>query len=437
MIERLPPHSIESEQGVLGCILLDAQIAFPICAERLDPDGAQFYDLRHRTLYGVISGMHQKDVPIDLLTTTHAMSERQLLEKIGGISYLNDLISAVPSAANVSYYLDILIEKFIARSIIRVCTEIVSQCYEAANVEQLLAEAELNILAINRIKQSDSPNMKQIVAQAMEKLESDYVRQGKCGGIPTGFVDIDSLTDGVHPGELVVIASYPSVGKSALAMNIAERMMLDGDLTVGVFSLEMTAIELVKRLICSHARVNLRNLRQGFLSQADFPKLTTTAGKLSKARIWFDDTSDLSIYQLGARARRMHQKHQIQCWFVDYIQLLHAQGGGVKKDNREQEVAAISRGLKALAKQTNCPVIALSQLNKDGRTRESQAIAQDADQLWKLEPDTESGDSQTVNVWIEKNRNGPRGKSVPLTFLACYTRFESAAKIDSADYDEI
>jgi replicative DNA helicase len=272
------------------------------------------------------------------------------------------------------------------------------------------------------------------------------------GGIGTGFPDLDRVTDGLHGGEMVVIAARPSMGKTSLAMNIVEHVVLQQKLPVGVFSLEMTAEALVLRVLCSHAKVNLRNIREGFMSEHDFPKLTGAAGKLSNAPLFIDDTPGLSILQLRAKARRLWQQHGVKLFVIDYIQLLHSTARR-SQENRQQEIADISSGIKALAKELNVPVIVLSQLNRElekdksrkprlSDLRESGAIEQDADLVGLLyKPsggeDDEGGaveeqDGLPVNLLIAKQRNGPTG-DVNLTFLKSYTRFESAAKVSNED----
>jgi replicative DNA helicase len=268
-------------------------------------------------------------------------------------------------------------------------------------------------------------------------------------GVGTGFADLDKMTSGLHAGEMIVIAARPSMGKTSLAMNVAEHVAVDLKLPVGVFSLEMTSESLVLRMLCSRARVNLRNIREGFLAERDFPKLTGAAGKLANAPLFIDDSSALSILQLRAKARRMHQQYGIKLFVIDYIQLLHSTAR--RAENRQQEIADISNGIKALAKELKVPVMVLSQLNREvekeknrkprlSDLRESGAIEQDADLvalLYKANSDEEEGsgpdqDAVAVNLLIAKQRNGPVG-DVNLTFLRSFTRFESAAKISSDD----
>jgi replicative DNA helicase len=291
-----------------------------------------------------------------------------------------------------------------------------------------------------------------LVKKAINTIEDYHQRQGTLTGIGTGFTDLDKMTTGLHGGEMIVIAARPSVGKTSLAMNIAEYVAIDQRLPVGVFSLEMTAESLVLRMLCSRSRVNLRNVREGFLAERDFPKLTGSAGKLAGAPLFIDDSSGLSILQMRAKARRMYQQHGIRLFVIDYLQLLNSTSR--RAENRQQEIADISSGIKSLAKELNVPVIVLSQLNREiekekGRAprlsdlRESGAIEQDADLVGLLyrpaKPEDEdagadsSNEAMPVNLLIAKQRNGPAGEDVHLTFLKSYTRFESAAKISESD----
>jgi replicative DNA helicase len=290
------------------------------------------------------------------------------------------------------------------------------------------------------------------VRNAIATIEDFHQRQGMLTGISTGFQDLDKMTTGLHGGEMVVIAARPSVGKTSLAMNIAEHVAIDLRLPVGVFSLEMSAASLVLRTLCSRSRVNLRNVREGFLAERDFPKLTGAAGKLAGAPLFIDDTSGLSILQLRAGARRMHQQHQVKLFVIDYLQLLHSTSA--RAENRQQEIADISAGLKGLAKELDVPVIVLSQLNREPEKRErgaeprlsdlreSGSIEQDADLVCLLYKPGKGDDDETgsqaddealpVNLLIAKQRNGPTGE-VRLTFLKPYTRFESSAKVSDED----
>ena len=319
-------------------------------------------------------------------------------------------------------------------------------------VEALLDEVEKEILHVNesRVQNGVQP-VGTLVHEAIATIENYFGRNGQLGGLATGFADLDKMTDGLHGGEMIIVAARPSMGKTSLAMNIAEHVAMELKLPVGVFSLEMSAASLILRMMCSLARVNLRQIREGFMSEADFPKLTNAAGRLSASKLFIDDTAGLSILQLRARARRMHQQHGIKLFVIDYLQLCNSTARRAQ-ENRQQEIADISSGVKALAKELNVPIIVLSQLNRElekdksrkprlSDLRESGSIEQDADLVGLLyKPDAgedEDGnavesDGVPVNFLIAKQRNGPTG-DVHLTFLKPYTRFESAAKFSDED----
>ena len=336
---------------------------------------------------------------------------------------------------------------------IRTCTEVIGRVYEqGGEVDQLLDEVERDVLRISedRVQGRFQP-MKDLVRSAIVAIEKFHQGQGMLTGVGTGFADFDKLTSGLQAGDMIVIAARPSMGKTSLAMNIVEHVAVDLRLPVGVFSLEMTAESLVLRMLCSRARVNLRNVREGFLAERDFPKLTGAAAKLAGAPMFIDDSPGLSILQLRASARRMWQQYGIKLFVIDYLQLLNSTSR--RAENRQQEIADISNGIKALAKELQVPVIVLSQLNRElekdksrkprlSDLRESGAIEQDADLVGLLykpnNSDDEDGaagqemDAAPVNLLIAKQRNGPTG-DVNLTFLKGYTRFENAAKVSAED----
>ena len=454
-IDRLPPHSSEAEQGVLGCVLLSPNECMGQCIEKLKGDGHQvFYDLRHQTLYENLALMYDAREAIDIITLQQRLKDQQLLDQIGGIAYLGQLQDSVPSAANLSFYLEILQEKFLLRRMIATCTGVVGRVYDyQGDVETLLDEVEKEILRINESRaQSSTSSIKELVGKAILTVENYFDRKGTLNGLGTGFTDLDRMTDGLHGAEMIVIAARPSMGKTSLAMNIVEHVVLELNQPVGVFSLEMSAESLILRMLCSIARVNLRSIREGFMHETDFPKLTSAAGKLAKSKLLIDDSAGLSILDLRARARRMHQQHGVKLFVIDYLQLLHSTARR-SQDNRQQEIADISSGIKALAKELNVPVIVLAQLNRElekdksrkprlSDLRESGAIEQDADLVGLLykpsSGDEEDGapadeaDGLPVNLLVAKQRNGPTG-DVNLTFLKSYTRFENAAKVSDED----
>jgi replicative DNA helicase len=450
--DRLPPHSPEAEKGVLGCILLSPRECMGICIEKFKRGSEVFYDLRHQHIYDLLAEMYDQKEAIDLITVQQRLKDRNYLEAIGGIAYLSNLVDSVPSAANLDYYVDIVREKYLLRKMIQTCTSVVGRVYEhEGEVDSLLDEVERDVLRISEERVEASSRMiKDLVHKAINTIEEFHQRQGMLTGLATGFADFDKMTSGLHGGEMIVIAARPSMGKTSLAMNIAEHVAVDQRLPVGVFSLEMTAESLVLRMLCSRSRVNLRNIRDGFLAERDFPKLTGSAGKLANAPIFIDDSSGLSILQLRAKARRMYQQYGIKLFVVDYLQLLNSTSR--RAENRQQEIADISNGIKALAKELTVPVIVLSQLNRElekdknrkprlSDLRESGSIEQDADLVGLLykansgdedEGPAQETDAVPVNLLIAKQRNGPTG-DVNLTFLKAFTRFESAAKVSADD----
>jgi len=399
--------------------------------------------------------MFSKQEPIDVVTLQQRLRDKGQLEGIGGIAYLASLQDATPSAANVSYYIEILREKYAMRRLVQSCTEIVGDVYEnGAAVPELLDRAQVSVLKVGQIMSGQTEvDSKQLVLDAMGDIEISVQRGGQIVGVSTGFTDLDRMTGGFNPGEMIVIAARPSMGKTSLALNIADHVAVTLKLPVGVFSLEMTARSLMQRMICSRARVNLRNIREGFLAERDLPRLAAASGQLASAPLFIDETCGLSILQLRAKAMRIYQKHGIKLFVIDYLQLLNSTNKKVK--DRQQEVADISAGVKMLAKELKVPVIVLSQLNRDmerdrkkkpklSDLRESGAIEQDADTVGLLyKPssgdDEENGheeqDAAAMGLFIAKQRSGPTG-TVALTFLRSYTRFESAAKVCADDVPE-
>ncbi len=455
LVDRLPPHSMEAEQGVLGCVMLSPNDCLGECIQKFKQGPEVFYDLRHQTVYETLTEMFDKREAIDIITLQQNLKDKQLLEQVGGLAYLASLPDAVPSAANLSYYSDIVYEKYLLRKMIHTCTQVVGKVYDfEGEVDMLMDEVERDILKISEARvQGDNDSIKELVKKAINTIEEYHQRQGMLTGVPTGFTDLDKMTSGLHGGEMIVIAARPSMGKTSLAMNIAEHVSIDQKLPVGVFSLEMTAESLVLRMLCSRSRVNMRSIRDGFLAERDFPKLTGSAGKLANAPLFIDDSSGLSILQLRAKARRMHQQHGIKLFVIDYLQLLHSTAR--RAENRQQEIADISNGIKSLAKELDVPIIVLSQLNREmekdknrkprmSDLRESGSIEQDADLIGLLyKPSSgddddnptnagETEDSVAVNLLIAKQRNGPTG-DVNLTFMRSFTRFENAAKISDDD----
>ena len=452
--DRLPPHAHEMEQCLLGCQLLSPNECIPQLLEKTEKPEI-YYDLRHQTVQSAITEMFKNRTPIDLISVQQALKEKQLLEQVGGIAYLCQLQDAVPSTADISYYLSIVLEKHVLRSLIQTCAAVVGRVFDyEGEVDDLLDEVERDIFKIAESRTTSPVKpMAALVDSSLKTLEDYFGRDGKIMGISTGYPDLDRMTDGMKPNELIILAARPSMGKTSLAMNIVEHVILVEKLPVAVFSLEMSAEALNLRSMCSLARVSLRSVRDGFMNEADFPKLAGAAGKLRNARLYIDDSAGLSILQLRSKARRMHQQHGIKLIVVDYLQLLCSNTKRAR-DNRQQEVSEISLGLKNLAKELKLPMIALCQLNRDierrkgGRPklsdlRESGSIEQDADVIGFLyrpavsddDDEIDEADGLAVNLYLCKQRNNPTGE-VNLTFLKNYTRFESAAKVSDEDVPE-
>jgi len=432
--DRLPPYSPEAEQGVLGCVLESPMDSMVLCTAKLGEGGDAFYDLRHQTIYAALVEMFGRREAIDVITLQQRLKDKQLLEEIGGIPYLSSLQDAVPSAANLSYYLDIVLEKFLLRRMIQTCTDVVGRVYDCeGEVDELLDGAERDVLAVRaRRSKRNRPGALELVGTAIERIEDKFNRKGAISGLSTGFPDLDMVTDGLCPGDLVVPAALPSIGKTSLCMNIVESVVLTGKFPAAVFSLEMTAEQLMVRMLCSTAMVNLHVVGRGTMTESDFPKLTAAAGRLSHCGLHIVDDME-SVQEIVAEARRLKQEHDIKLVVVDYLQLVT--GGARGRDaNREQEVSGCAAAFKRAAKELRVPFLVPSQVTETAhgvqQLRESKAIGQHADGVWMLE-EGEGGtvDAGPVSLWVRKNRNGPRNVRVELTFLKCFTRFESAAKV--------
>jgi replicative DNA helicase len=444
-VHRTPPHSVEAEQGVLGSMLISPRETIAECVEKINEE--YFYVPAHRTIYDVLVDLWNTRQGIDLITFTQVLRDRNLLDSVGGAAFVTNLFTFVPTAANVQYYLEIVRDKYILRQIISAATESVRRAYEEQEeVDSLLDEVEQKIFDVGEDRfKGQMLSMKDHAMQAIETIERLYERKGSITGISTGFVEFDRMTSGLHPSEMVVIAARPSMGKTALAMNIAEYVAINEKLAVGVFSLEMSSQQLVQRMLCSRARVNLQRVRDGFLGERDFPSLTAAASKLAEAKMFIDDSASLSILELRAKARRLKAQQDVSLIIVDYLQLLRSTTRRAQ-DNRQLEISEISAGLKALAKDLKIPVIVVAQLNRqpEQRTggkprlsdlRESGSIEQDADlvgllvrpELYEEDEEARVEKAGEAELIIAKQRNGPVGE-IPLTFLKEYTRFETRAR---------
>ncbi len=440
---KIPPQNLEAEQSILGSILLENSAINSVLEVLSKGD---FYSEAHRKIFNVMVELSEKNEPVDIITLSNALRDKNLLDSIGGTAYLASLVDNVPSAANAANYAKIAKEKAILRGLIGSATDIITSCYETGtDVDQVLDRAEHSIFEIaeNKVRPSFYP-IREIVKDSFRSIEDLYARKELITGVPTGFEKIDDLTSGLQKSDLIIIAGRPSMGKTAFALNIAQFAALEGQIPVAVFSLEMSKEQLVFRLLASEAKVDSQRLRKGFLGETDWPKLTTAAGRLSEAPLFIDDTPAITVLEMKAKSRRLKADAGLGLIVVDYIQLMRAGGN---RDNREQEISEISRSLKALAKELKVPVIALSQLNRkvEDRTnrrpqmadlRESGAIEQDADVIAfiyrdevynKSEDNPEKG---TAEIIIGKQRNGPTG-TVKLAFLEKFTSFENLTHSDS------
>ncbi len=433
--ERLPPQNVEAEISVLGAILLDGA-----CLDRVTDVLApgDFYRPAHRTIYQTMRNLHEGNEAIDLVTLKEHLQRAGKLEEVGGAAYLASLLDAVPTSANVPYHSKIVRERSILRQLIETATEIVGMGYQPEEtVDGILDLAEKKILAIGqqKIRQGFRP-LKDVIKETFERIQVLYERKELVSGLSTGFTQFDRLTSGLQSSELIIIAGRPSMGKTSFALNIAEHVALDLKLPVALFSLEMSQQQLVQRMLCSQAKVDSQKLRTGFLSKEDFPRLTLAAARLSEAPIFIDDTASASALEIRAKARRLKADlGMLGMIVIDYLQLMRGETG---IENRQQEISDISRSLKALAKELEVPVVALSQLSRApemrGRDRrpqlsdlrESGAIEQDADLvafIYREEVYNEdTPDKGKAEIIIRKQRNGPVG-TVELAFIHEFTKF--------------
>jgi replicative DNA helicase len=440
-LDKIPPQNLEAEMAVLGSMLLDEE-AVSVAIEKLD--AACFYKDSHRKIFKTISDLFNANKAIDLITLIDALKKDSALEEVGGGSYLTSLANAVPTAANINHYANIVRERYILRTLITNSTKIISVCHESqGNIAEVVDTAERLIFEVSdRRNQGTYLHLKEIVKDSIETIDRLYQNKAHVTGIPTGYVDFDIKTAGLQPSDLIIIAGRPSMGKSAFALGIAEYAGVIEKIPTAIFSLEMSKEQLGQRMLCSHARVDAHKVRTGYLATSDWPRLTAAAGKLSEAPIYIDDTPAISVMELRAKARRLKSHHGIKLIILDYMQLMR--GTASNMESRQQEISEISRSLKALARELSVPVIAISQLSRavESRTdhrpqlsdlRESGAIEQDADVvvlILREEYYNPSPDNQGVaEAIIAKQRNGPVG-SLKLAFIKEYTRFDNLAKIE-------
>jgi replicative DNA helicase len=433
-LDRTPPQNTEAEQAVLGAVLLEKEALITV-SERITPE--DFYRPSHQKIYQVMLHLVEKGEPVDLITVTAGLQDQRLLEEVGGVSYLSDLAAAVPTAANVDYYAQIVEEKSMLRRLIRVATQIASTGYSAAEeVSELIGDAEKKILELSQRGSSGSfIPIKDVLMETFERIEFLFNNRGTMTtGIPSGYMDLDRMTSGFQKSDLIILAARPSVGKTAFALNVAQNVAIRANETVAIFSLEMSAIQLVQRMICAEANIDAHRLRTGMLEDEDWEKLTMGISALSQSQIYIDDTPGITVTEIRSKCRRLKAERGLGMVMIDYMQLIQGRGKG---DNRQQEISEISRTLKMIARELEVPVIALSQLSRaveqrqDKRPmmsdlRESGSIEQDADIVAFLyrddyyNPETEK--KNIIEILIAKQRNGPTGK-VELVFLKNFNKF--------------
>ena len=439
--DRIPPQNLEAEISVLGAVLQDPG-ALLKAMEVLRPE--DFYKEAHRKIFRGCVDLFERNEPVDLVTLANELMRRKQLDEVGGASQLSALVDAVPTAANVAYHARVVKDKAVLNALIEKATAVVSKAYaDSEDTDQLLDWAEQQIFEISqdKISRTFAP-VKSILKGTFQLIEKLYDRKSHVTGVPTGFADFDRLTSGLQAAELIVVAGRPSMGKTSFCLNIAQQAAIRESIAVAIFSLEMSKEQLVQRMLCSEASVDSHRLRTGYLSDTDWPKLTTAAGRLSEAPIYIDDTPGISLLEMRAKARRLKAERGLGLVIIDYLQLV---SGRARAENRQQEISEISRGLKAMAKDLNVPVVALSQLSRAVESRdpprpqlsdlrESGAIEQDADVVTFLYrpafyrkrkgEETDEPEDNTTEIIIGKQRNGPTD-TVYLTFLREYTRFES------------
>jgi len=440
---RVPPQAVDMEIAVLGAMMLEKNAV----TDTIDMlSGDSFYDPKHQFIYGAIRELFGTSNPIDLLTVTQKLRENGELEGAGGVVYISSLTQRVASSAHVEYHARIIAQKHIQREIIRMCSETLRDAYdETSDVFELLTKAEGQLFGIaeNNMKKSIT-SMQTVVMEAIAEIEKAAQNSDGLSGVPTGFRKLDELTSGWQRSDMIVIAARPAMGKTAFVLSMARNTAVDFNMGVAVFSLEMSSVQLVKRLISSESRISAEKLRKGKLEDHEFQQLYSRVTKLSTAPIFIDDTPGLSVFDLRAKCRRLKMQHDIQMVIIDYLQLMSA-GGGKGNGNREQEISTISRSIKEIAKELNIPIIALSQLSRSVETRggdkkpvlsdlrESGAIEQDADivgflyrpEYYGLMQAEDGSSNQGVGeVIIAKHRNGALD-SVRLRFVSHYARFEN------------
>lgn len=440
LLGKLPPHALEAEMALLGSMVLDAQVVGDVL--QVLKGAEDFYKPAHAAIYETLVELYDSTQAIDMVQLNQRLIDKQMLEQVGGLAYLIDLAESVPSATGAPHYAKIVRDKAVLRRLIETAGKVLHDAFNSdEDVVDLLDRAETEIFEIAEKKgDGETEALSVLLHETYDRLEAQDGQE--VTGLETGFVELDEMTNGLQDGEMIIIAARPSMGKTAFAINIAEHIAASRKQPVAVFSLEMSKQQLAQRLLCSRSGVDSHKLRRNMLNQDDFARLALTVGELSEAPMFIDDTAGLTLMALRAKARRMKQRHGIACVVVDYLQLMSAPSAG--RDGRQNEVSAISRGIKALARELNVPVICLSQLNRAAEQREghrprmsdlreSGSIEQDADVIMMLHREDyyhrgeeDYVDDNVAEVIINKQRNGPTG-AVKLMFHGPTTRFNNLA----------
>ncbi len=442
---RVPPQALEAEQAVLGAVLYDNQTINNILEVLRAED---FYKKSHTTLFETMIELNEKGDPIDVLTLTQALRKKAQLDFVGGVGYLSHLVDSVPLSGNAQFYARVVKEMSLRRQLITQVTDIANEAFQGkGDIDNFLDSVEQRIFKVSEAKSNRTfIKVGDLVKDSIKQVEKYYISKEPITGVPSGFYDLDAITSGFQGSDLIIIAGRPSMGKTSFGLSVASHIGLESGLAVAVFSLEMSKEQIVMRLLCSEARVSSSKVRSGKLGESDFPRLVDAASKLSQADIFIDDTPSISVLEMRAKARRLHREKPLKLIMVDYLQLMR--GSSRNPERREQEISEISSSLKALAKELQVPVIALSQLNRavenrhDKRPlmadlRESGAIEQDADVIAFIYRDEvynpESPDKGIAEIIVSKHRNGPIG-TVRLAFQGEYTTFDNLAPEPSYDY---
>ena len=441
LIKKIMPHSMEAEQAVIGSMLMDRD-AMESALEILQPD--DFYGRQYGTLFQAIRELNTENKPVDLVTLQERLKENNVPEELAGMDFIREVLGSVPTSANVKYYAKIVKEKSLMRRLIRTTEEITAQCYQGTdNVEALMDSTEKKIFNLMQSRGGgDFTPIRQVVINALERIEAASKQNGSITGVSTGFIDLDYQTSGMQPSDLILVAARPSMGKTAFVLNMAQHMAFRDNITTAIFSLEMSKEQLVNRLFSLESKVDAQVLRNGRLEDSDWERLIESAEIIGNSNLIIDDTPSISIAELRSKCRKYKMEMNLGVIIIDYLQLMSGSSGGKSSTSRQQEISDISRSLKAVARELNVPVIALSQLSRaveqrdDKRPmlsdlRESGAIEQDADVVMLIYRDDyynkESEKKNIAEIIVAKQRNGPVG-TVELAWRPQYTQFGNLSK---------